>query len=314
MAPPEVWLRLVDHSLLLFGYLQRFFLLFLHPLPRPFSIRKNFVGNGSDALLKPCVSGISAERPEEDDEIDFDFDADEDDDEEEEEKGDFHSYRGVARRGFASLGQVDADFVLARRLQEQEAAYMLLTDNNVGGDESGSEYELRSYDDEDSDFSEERGSVVDSAPFFEDYADYTISQEDLERELTTRLMALAGIGISEEIMEYRHRSQEAWLEIDPDELTYEELLALGEVVGTVGKGLSADTISSLPSLTYQSTGSEEMNDQCVICRLDFDDGENLVHLPCKHIYHPECINRWLQINKICPICSADVVVSGNSRT
>lgn len=32
---------------------------------------------------------------------------------------------------------------------------------------------------------------------------------------------------------------------------YQELLALGEVVGTESRGLSADTIASLPSVSYK---------------------------------------------------------------
>ena len=39
-------------------------------------------------------------------------------------------------------------------------------------------------------------------------------------------------------------------------------------------------------------------DRCVICRVEFEEGESLIALPCKHSYHPECINQWLQINKV----------------
>ena len=38
--------------------------------------------------------------------------------------------------------------------------------------------------------------------------------------------------------------------------------------------------------------------RCVICRVEFDEGESLVALPCKHPYHSECINQWLQLNKV----------------
>lgn len=42
--------------------------------------------------------------------------------------------------------------------------------------------------------------------------------------------------------------------------------------------------------------------RCVICRVDYEDGESLTALSCKHLYHPECINNWLKINKVllCP--------------
>lgn len=38
--------------------------------------------------------------------------------------------------------------------------------------------------------------------------------------------------------------------------------------------------------------------RCVICRVDYEDDESLTVLSCKHLYHPECINNWLKINKV----------------
>ncbi|KAF5450105.1 hypothetical protein F2P56_030481 [Juglans regia] len=95
--------------------------------------------------------------------------------------------------------------------------------------------------------------------------------------------------------------QDTWEEVDPDELSYEELIALSEVVGTESRGLSADTLASLPSVNYKSGSSQNgSNDSCVICRLDYEDGETLTVLSCKHSYHSECINNWLKINKVLP--------------
>lgn len=37
----------------------------------------------------------------------------------------------------------------------------------------------------------------------------------------------------------------------------QELIALGDVVGTESRGLSAETIASLPSVIYKSQGAEE---------------------------------------------------------
>ncbi|KAB5556624.1 hypothetical protein DKX38_007533 [Salix brachista] len=100
--------------------------------------------------------------------------------------------------------------------------------------------------------------------------------------------------------------QDTWEEVDPDELSYEELLALGEVVGTESRGLSAATIASLPSINYKTGSSQNgSNDSCVICRLDYEDGETLTLLSCKHSYHSECINNWLKINKACPVCNTE---------
>ncbi|GMP92361.1 hypothetical protein CsSME_00042617 [Camellia sinensis var. sinensis] len=108
-------------------------------------------------------------------------------------------------------------------------------------------------------------------------------------------------------------SQDTWEELDPDQLSYEELLALGEVVGTESRGLSSDTIASLPSMNYKTQSTQDgNNDSCVICRLDYEDGDTLTVLSCKHLYHSECINNWLRINKVCPVCCTEVSASGNS--
>uniref|UniRef100_A0A8R7TZP4 Uncharacterized protein n=1 Tax=Triticum urartu TaxID=4572 RepID=A0A8R7TZP4_TRIUA len=45
----------------------------------------------------------------------------------------------------------------------------------------------------------------------------------------------------------------------PDEYSYEELVALGEVVGTESRGLSADTLASLASVTYNTKDMEDGN-------------------------------------------------------
>lgn len=42
----------------------------------------------------------------------------------------------------------------------------------------------------------------------------------------------------------------------------------------------------------------EYNGRCVVCQLEYDEGEKLVALPCDHPYHCECITTWLQIKKV----------------
>ncbi|KAJ8528103.1 hypothetical protein K7X08_015554 [Anisodus acutangulus] len=96
-------------------------------------------------------------------------------------------------------------------------------------------------------------------------------------------------------------------DVDPDELSYEELIALGEFVGVENRGLSEAKISkSLHSSIFQSNDSKTLVDKCVVCQLEYEEGEKLVALPCDHPYHSDCIKKWLQIKKICPICSDEV--------
>lgn len=53
--------------------------------------------------------------------------------------------------------------------------------------------------------------------------------------------------------------------------------------------------------------SEAEVDCCSICLVEFDPGESVTVLPCRHFYHGECINGWLKRNCTCPLCKADVL-------
>ncbi|WWD19006.1 hypothetical protein CI109_103463 [Kwoniella shandongensis] len=54
--------------------------------------------------------------------------------------------------------------------------------------------------------------------------------------------------------------------------------------------------------------TEEQDQQCPICLLDFEEGEDLRVLPCEkeHVYHKVCIDPWLlQVASSCPLCRKD---------
>ncbi|KAL1556457.1 RING-type E3 ubiquitin transferase [Salvia divinorum] len=253
------------------------------------------------------------------------------------------------RTPFTNLSQVDADLALARTLQEQERAYMMLTmgggdgipygswgDDSYGHenaiyddaseeDYDGSDVEVDDDEVEDAFDVNAHGEGVeddnqpvemDPASFSSDEAFARALQDAEEREMAARLLALSGInemvvGDDEDVDEDEDEQAgilpDTWDEVDPDELSYEELIALGEVVGTESRGLSADTIASLASVNYKSQDTQEgISESCVICRLEYEDGDALTVLSCKHLYHPECISNWLQINKVCPVCSTEV--------
>ncbi|PQQ07771.1 hypothetical protein Pyn_02236 [Prunus yedoensis var. nudiflora] len=97
--------------------------------------------------------------------------------------------------------------------------------------------------------------------------------------------------------------------IDPDSMTYEELLELGEAVGTQSRGLSQDQISLLPISKYKCSffsRKKSRDERCVICQMEYKRGDRRITLPCKHLYHAGCGTRWLSINKACPICYTEV--------
>ena len=57
------------------------------------------------------------------------------------------------------------------------------------------------------------------------------------------------------------------------------------------------TESTNESMSTQS----ECSNECTICLLQYTD-ETKKATECQHIFHQECIDRWLQENNSCPLC------------
>ncbi|CAG8432862.1 7350_t:CDS:2 [Diversispora eburnea] len=52
--------------------------------------------------------------------------------------------------------------------------------------------------------------------------------------------------------------------------------------------------------------NSETRETCAICLEDFDDGDEIRELPCRHWYHVECIDPWLTTkSSSCPLCKND---------
>ncbi|KAG7550212.1 Zinc finger RING-type [Arabidopsis thaliana x Arabidopsis arenosa] len=109
---------------------------------------------------------------------------------------------------------------------------------------------------------------------------------------------------------FRFYDQHRDMRLDIDNMSYEELLALGEKIGTVSTALSEEALSrSLKQSTYQETdetGSISLNKEddikCSICQEEYVDGDEVGTMPCQHMYHVSCVQQWLRMKNWCPIC------------
>ncbi|KAF9612796.1 hypothetical protein IFM89_004206 [Coptis chinensis] len=45
---------------------------------------------------------------------------------------------------------------------------------------------------------------------------------------------------------------------------------------------------------------------CCICLAKYADNDELRELPCNHFFHMECVDKWLKINALCPLCKCEV--------
>ncbi|CAF2352631.1 unnamed protein product [Brassica napus] len=108
----------------------------------------------------------------------------------------------------------------------------------------------------------------------------------------------------------RFYDQHSDMRLDIDNMSYEELLALGDEIGTVSTALSEEALSrSLKKSIYQETDetgpiSLDKDDdiKCSICQEEYVDGDEVGTMPCEHMYHVNCVQQWLRMKNWCPIC------------
>ncbi len=68
-----------------------------------------------------------------------------------------------------------------------------------------------------------------------------------------------------------------------------------------------DLLRELPQFTLDDTNKlpNEKKD-CVICLTAFEKGNQVLILPCTHLFHPNCIKDWFSSNNTCPICKTAI--------
>jgi len=73
------------------------------------------------------------------------------------------------------------------------------------------------------------------------------------------------------------------------------------------KGMSKSDIDRLVTYQYavsdsdakRSTGdTSESQISCVVCMCDFSQRQRVRELPCQHIFHAKCIDKWLKVELI----------------
>eukprot|EP00771_Trimastix_marina_P000858 gnl/Trimastix_PCT/1890.p1 GENE.gnl/Trimastix_PCT/1890~~gnl/Trimastix_PCT/1890.p1 ORF type:complete len:393 (+),score=56.09 gnl/Trimastix_PCT/1890:29-1180(+) len=81
---------------------------------------------------------------------------------------------------------------------------------------------------------------------------------------------------------------------------------LEEFLEPVSRGADEGFVQSLPTTKVDPAAMPEDKQQCAICLLDWEEGDEVRTLPCLHIFHAECIDRWLRDHNTCPVCKTDV--------
>lgn len=74
------------------------------------------------------------------------------------------------------------------------------------------------------------------------------------------------------------------------------------------QGAPQDLIDSLVVEKYCSCVTVSGSESCAVCLSDFEEDDTLRRLPCGHSFHKGCVDKWLKMNKVCPLCVQDVEV------
>lgn len=71
-------------------------------------------------------------------------------------------------------------------------------------------------------------------------------------------------------------------------------------------GLDSAIILALPVYSYHG-GDAKYQDDCAICLSEFEENEAVKAIPfCKHVFHQNCLDKWLSVQVTCPVCRGGV--------
>ncbi|KAL4309213.1 hypothetical protein GQ457_01G001300 [Hibiscus cannabinus] len=65
---------------------------------------------------------------------------------------------------------------------------------------------------------------------------------------------------------------------------------------------SKSAIEALPSVKITKSHLNSEFNQCAICMDEFEEGTQVMQMPCKHLYHKDCLFPWLELHNSCPVC------------
>ncbi|XP_068465228.1 probable E3 ubiquitin-protein ligase ZFP1 [Phaseolus vulgaris] len=108
------------------------------------------------------------------------------------------------------------------------------------------------------------------------------------------------------------------MHLDIDDMSYEELLELGERIGNVGTSLLDEIIARqiktktylLPNNSGEVAVEEQEIDLCIICQDEYKNKQEIGILQCGHGYHVDCIRTWLHEKNVCPLCKSEALTLG----
>uniref|UniRef100_A0A7N0VEB3 RING-type E3 ubiquitin transferase n=1 Tax=Kalanchoe fedtschenkoi TaxID=63787 RepID=A0A7N0VEB3_KALFE len=76
---------------------------------------------------------------------------------------------------------------------------------------------------------------------------------------------------------------------------------------------SRSSINAMPTIKIKQSHLRS-DSQCPVCMEKFELGSEAKQMPCKHLYHSDCITPWLVQHNSCPICRYEMPTQGSTNT
>ncbi|KAK4371038.1 hypothetical protein RND71_010513 [Anisodus tanguticus] len=67
-------------------------------------------------------------------------------------------------------------------------------------------------------------------------------------------------------------------------------------------GMVPASKSSIGLLEPREVDENNTKDECVVCLDEMGNERQVLCMPCSHIFHGECITKWLEKSHYCPLC------------
>eukprot|EP01089_Gocevia_fonbrunei_P000688 TRINITY_DN1067_c0_g1_i1.p1 TRINITY_DN1067_c0_g1~~TRINITY_DN1067_c0_g1_i1.p1 ORF type:complete len:419 (-),score=68.32 TRINITY_DN1067_c0_g1_i1:50-1306(-) len=200
----------------------------------------------------------------------------------------------------AKILQEKLDEALARQLQAQEDDVTSPLDSHIFRDLNHNPSSRRRSTSQNSTSTPRPANSLNSPnPFLDwNHISSVVALAGGENQLRQLLPGYGNFGWALPSRGNRHASS-----FEGEDMTYEELCALP----VVKRGVK--NVDQLPIRKFSKENISYFEDgcvQCSICLTDYDEGDQIVTLPCVHNFHAECIKTWLKDSRLCPLCKAEV--------
>lgn len=99
------------------------------------------------------------------------------------------------------------------------------------------------------------------------------------------------------------QENQVYAAFDIDNMSPEEIIRLQEQIDLI----SNPSVSSSLSVKFRTVARKDLlnprfNKKCEICEEDLNEGDDIGQLACSHAYHTICLDSWVKIYSVCPIC------------